>query len=123
MLRLNGVQATNAGTTHSTAALRVELAEVEPRVRHRLDAGRDAVLHEFVHAPRVFRSHVLFQLEAADLAAEAHWKRGHIEPGDRADTAFAAQDRIPGADDSAADRRNDSEARDNDTTLAHTLPV
>ncbi len=123
VLRLNGVQATDAGTTNSTAALRVEFTEVELGVRHRLDAGRDAVLHEFIHAPSVFRRQVLFQLEAANLSAEAHWKRGHVEPGDRADTAFAAQDRVPGGNDSAADRRNDTEARDNDTTLAHTLPV
>src|SRR5262249_41054909 len=120
---LDGSQTTDAGAAHRPAAIRVELVEVDSGVGDRLDARSHSVLHEFIHAPRILGRDVLGDIEVTDRAAEANGKGGHVEFGDRPDTALSPDDGIPGDLDVAADRRNDAEACDDDATLAHTLPV
>src|SRR5581483_6739448 len=108
VLGLDRTEAADACSADCSAAGRVELAEVDTRVRDRLDARGDAVVHEVVHAPRILGRNVLAYVEVADRAAEADGKRGHIEPRDRSDAALPAQDCFPRGLERAAHWRNDA---------------
>ncbi len=120
---LDSPQTADAGAAHRAAARRVGLGEIDPRVGDRLHSGRDAVLHELVHAARFLGRDVLRDVETVHLSAEAHRKRRHVKTRHRADAAVSAQHRIPCRLDGAPDRGHHSKTRYDNTALAHTLPV
>jgi len=113
---IDGVREDLAGRRAATP-----LREVEARVRHGLDARAHPVVHERVHAPRLFRRDVLRHLEADHLARETRGERSGIDAGDRLDAALARQNRGPRSHHVAADWRNDTEPGHDDTSLGHTI--
>ena len=95
--------------------------EVEPGVGHRLRTGRDAVVHELVHAPRFLGRQVLLELEVTHRTAEVARKGTHVEARDRRDTADAVHDIGPRLGEAAAHRRDNTHTRNDYATLAHAL--
>ncbi len=100
------------------SAIEIQPAQVEARIRHRIHARGDAVVHELVHAPRILRGEVFLELEILHRAAEAAREILGIEARDRPDAAHTADDIGPGAVDGAAHRRDDTQPRDDYATLA-----
>ena len=66
------MQTADPGTHHDSAAIAVEALGVQAGVGRRLHAGRDAVVHERIHAARFLGRQVGREIEAAHRAAEAH---------------------------------------------------
>ncbi len=71
VLPLDRAQATDTGAANRAAARGVHLAEVDAAIGDGLDAGRDTVVHELVHAPGFLRRYVLLYVEVLDLPPEA----------------------------------------------------
>jgi len=92
-------------------------------VAHRLDARHHTVLHEGVHAARILRRHVRFQIQLSDFAAEVRRKVGGIESFDGRDAAAPCEDGGPSSRDVVAYRRDDSKTRNDDTPFAQYQPL
>jgi hypothetical protein len=109
----------NTCTSNYGAAITIQFVEVEACIGHRLDAGRDAVMHELVHAARLFGRHVLIEVKVLDGAAEARGERRHIKARDRANAALALECCRPNVGHGAAQGANDTEAGDYHTAFRH----
>ena len=101
---------------------RSSLLEIQAGIAHRLHAGGNAVVHELIHAARFLDAHVLLDGEAAHRAAEAGRECRDIKACDRADAAFAAQDRGPGIGHVAPDRAHQPETGDDYSAFTHEAP-
>src|SRR5690606_39426070 len=81
--------------------------------------GGQSVVDEGVEAARRFRRQVGGDVEITHLAGEAGGKRGSIEAGDRTDAGLSREDVRPGLRDVVADRADDPEPGDDDSTTCH----
>src|SRR6056297_446425 len=118
---LDGFDAADAGADRHADAVRIGFAHLDARVLDRLAGGRDAVMHERVHLPRVLGREVGVHVEAGHGAAEACREATRVEACDRPDAAAPGEDVGPGFVHGAAHGRDDPEAGDHDTAPGQTF--
>src|SRR5581483_962993 len=123
ILALDRAEAADAGATDGTTARRIRFREVQARILDGLDARGDSVVHELVHAPQFLGVEIATRVEVLHLPAEAHREVRDVEPSDRSNAALAGENGLPRGLHRAAHGRDQSQARHDHTTLAHTLPV
>jgi hypothetical protein len=116
-------QAADARADHAADALGLRFAELpagwQSGISHRLQAGRQTIVDEHVHMPRVLGRHPVLDLEALDLAGKAASQWTGVELGDRGDARSSGQDVGPGRLDGVADRCDQTKSGDDDATTAH----
>ena len=88
----------------------------QPRILDRLNACGHAVMDKSIHAARLFRRQVITDIEILDLAANLHGEGGNIETGNARNTRAAGENILPGLFDAIADRRDDPQAGDDNST-------
>ena len=115
----DGFQAAHSRSHHDPDALRIGLGHLKPGIAHGLNARHHAVLHEGVHAARILRRHVGFQIQLSDFAAEVGREIGGVEPLYRSDAAASGQDIGPRRRDVIADGRDDPKTCNDDASFAH----
>lgn len=112
-------QAADAGTDQHADALRVGFGHFQPAVLDGLDAGGDAVMDERIHVPGFLRRDVLLGAEALHFAREMAGEVRRIELRDGGDTGLAGDEIGPAVGNIIANRRNQPQACNDNTTAAH----
>ena len=115
---LYGGKPANSGAHGDTDPVTVVLCYLEPRIFDRLDTGRDTVVHEDVHAPRVAWRDVIGDIEIADGSGDLCRKPADVEVIDPGYAGPTFADIAPGSIDIVADRGQDAHAGDYDASVA-----
>ena len=117
VLRFDFGEAADAGAENHAAAERVFLREVEARVVHRVDAGHQRELREAVDPLFFLAIDVAVGRPVVDVAAELDLVAGGVERLQLVNAALAAQNLLPQVVDLAAQRRDGTNAGDDDASF------
>ena len=93
----------------------------QTRIFDSLHRCGNAVVDEGVHRAGFLGSHVVFHIEALDLARDLAGKGAGIEFGDRPNARLPGQQSLPGSRDGISYRADTAQTSDDNTTLAHNL--
>ncbi|MPN15981.1 hypothetical protein SDC9_163317 [bioreactor metagenome] len=112
-------QTADAGPDIDTNALCIGIIDLDSRITDRLNAGRHAVMDEDIHSARFLGRQISRNVEILHLASNARSECAGIETGDRGDAALTGNQVFPSFGNSIADRRDESQTGDDDSTTRH----
>ena len=117
----NLAKTADSGTENDTAAKRLLLREVDTRVVDRLGTGNHGKLSEAIDAFHFFRRNVSGRIPVLDVSTELDLELFDIETTQGMNPTFTGQDAIPKIADLTAERCNDTESGDDDSSLHYSL--
>ena len=120
---LDGVEAGDGGVDDHADPGGVAGVDGEPGVGDRLAGGDHRELAEPGHPSQLFAGEVFGRREAPHLGGDPGGQRGGIEGGDRADARLAGQQALPGAVAVETERRDGTDASDDDVVGLDHLAV
>src|SRR3984957_6351513 len=115
---LDRLEAAHTGAHEYPDAIRIRLGHLESRIAHGLHAGDHAVLHERIHATRIFDAQIGLDIQITNLAAEVRRKSRGVDPRHGTYPAAARQDARPRGLHLIPHGRDDSETRNHDASFA-----
>ena len=111
-------QAADAGAHEHADAVGIVLGDDEARILYRLDARGHAEMDERIHMTAFFARQIFLDVKVLHLAREAGREWRCVELGDVGNARFARQCCLPRIGNSVADRRDATQAGNDDTAVA-----